>query len=41
MDEEDLSEMKDGQQLIDTTDSDILGGTEAEMRRRGGAEEDE
>ncbi|KAG9031825.1 hypothetical protein FRB95_002270 [Tulasnella sp. JGI-2019a] len=43
MDEEDMSEMKDSQRLIDTTEpGDILGGTEAEMRRRGaGTEEDD
>ncbi|KAG8861495.1 hypothetical protein FRB96_002944 [Tulasnella sp. 330] len=41
MDDEDMSEMKDGQRLIDAADPDLLGGTEAEMRRRGATEEDD
>jgi len=42
MDEEDLQELKDGQNLVDTTDEmDLVGGTKAELQRRGGMEESE
>ncbi|KII86063.1 hypothetical protein PLICRDRAFT_56526 [Plicaturopsis crispa FD-325 SS-3] len=37
MDEEDLADLKDSQKLVDETEEmDILGGTQAEVRRRGG-----
>lgn len=42
MDEEDLQELKDGKSLVDTTDEmDLLGGTQAELNRRGGDPEEE
>lgn len=37
MDEEDKAEMRDSQTMIDTTqESDLFGGTEAEIRKRQG-----
>lgn len=37
MDEEDLQEMKESRELVDTTEEhDMLGGTRAELARRGG-----
>lgn len=42
MDEEDLAELKEGRNLVDTNDEmDLLGGTQAELGRRGGVEEPE
>lgn len=42
MDEEDLAELKEGQDLVDMTDEmDLLGGTQAELRRRGGVDEEQ
>ena len=36
MDEEDLAEMRESKKLIDTTEeTDIFGGTQAELARRG------
>lgn len=41
MDEEDLQELKDSRNLVDTTDEmDLMGGTKAELQQRG-AEESE
>lgn len=43
MDEEDLAELAEGRQLVDEADEmdiDLLGGTKAEMARKG-ANEDE
>lgn len=42
MDEEDLAELREGRELVDKNEEmDILGGTQSEMRRKGGAEEPE
>jgi G patch domain-containing protein 1 len=42
MDEEDLAELRESQKLVDTNDEmDLLGGTQAELRRKGGVEEPE
>ncbi|KZP28739.1 hypothetical protein FIBSPDRAFT_927491 [Athelia psychrophila] len=42
MDDEDLAELREGRELIDTNEEmDILGGTESEKRRKGGVEEPE
>ncbi|KAG7094176.1 hypothetical protein E1B28_007785 [Marasmius oreades] len=41
MDEEDLQEIQESRKLVDTTDEmDLTGGTQAELSRRGGAEEE-
>ena len=42
MDEEDLAELRESRKLVDENEEMEFGGTEAEMRRRAGAEtEDE
>lgn len=42
MDEEDLAERREGQQLVDTNEEmDLLGGTQAELHRKGGVDEPE
>jgi G patch domain-containing protein 1 len=42
MDEEDLAELRESQKLVDTNDEmDLLGGTQAELRRKGGVGEPE
>ena len=42
MDDEDLAELREGRELVDKNEEmDILGGTQSEMRRKGGAEEPE
>jgi G patch domain-containing protein 1 len=42
MDEEDLAELKEGRNLVDTNDEmDLLGGTQAELGQKGGVEEPE
>lgn len=39
MDEEDLAEMRESKKLVDTSEeTDIFGGTQAELARRGGGE---
>ena len=39
MDEEDLAEMRESKKLVDITEeTDIFGGTRAEVARRGGGE---
>ena len=37
MDDEDLAELRDSRQLVDENEEMDLGGTEAELRRRAGA----
>lgn len=42
MDEEDLAEIRESKKLVDTAEeADILGGTQAEIARRGGELEKE
>ena len=42
MDEEDLAEMRESKKMIDTTEEmDLLGGTQAELIKRGEASTDE
>jgi G patch domain-containing protein 1 len=42
MDEEDLADLREGQKLVDTNDEmDLLGGTQAELGRKGGVDEPE
>ena len=42
MDEEDLAELREGQKLVDTNEEmDLLTGTQAELRQKGGRDEPE
>jgi len=42
MDEEDLAEIRESRKLVDTTEeTDLFGGTQAELARRGGELEKE
>ncbi len=40
MDEEDLAELREGPELVDEREEMDFGGTEAELRRRAGADAD-